>query len=188
MSAVKEATLSAHIAFSHQGAWIATGTVAGALDVNFSNSSKLEASCPAATLVCKGATQTQFLGASQYATRAVPTLGALWGLLRNSTFLGLCPAICQTGASSLGSLQQLHSPLLSIFAQAGSRVTSLSDCSACQCQSRCRSGSIIIVAWGLPSASQTLQSNVTRPQETNRLSPAPTSISCTTCMCFRTAV
>ena len=42
MAAVKEAVLSANIAFSPQGPWIAAGTIAGAVDVSFSTSSKLE--------------------------------------------------------------------------------------------------------------------------------------------------
>lgn len=44
MASVKEAVLSAHIAFAPRGPWIAAGTVAGAIDVSFSTSSKLEAS------------------------------------------------------------------------------------------------------------------------------------------------
>ncbi|KAK9805066.1 hypothetical protein WJX73_010529 [Symbiochloris irregularis] len=42
MASVKEAVLSANIAFAPRGAWIATGTVAGAIDDSFSTSSKLE--------------------------------------------------------------------------------------------------------------------------------------------------
>ena len=47
MASVKEISLSANIAFAPRGPWIATGTVAGAIDVSFSTTSKLEASdCP----------------------------------------------------------------------------------------------------------------------------------------------